>query len=323
VKYVFVFNPRAKRYSREAEGLIRAQAASLLPHAVITVTHTVPHAWKRGAYYEVNNFARCSEGADCVVAVGGDGTVNNVVSALMQSGLYKHIPLGVIPYGTGNNLVRSYGLERESEKALLTIRQGHTVNLDIGRVNEEQYFVNASFGLFPHLIARRVTRSLVGWTYDALRHMGFAPWLMRLRYTDITGRVIELPAQRYILGALLNTSHYGSILHMAPDAIGDDGLFDVKLIREAPKLAYPLLFTVILTGQYELSEHTTTFRARRLEVLPDTTCYFETDGDLIPLQPRYTVEMVGQIRLIVPLTPHKVESWRGKRLVFRHDEDDG
>ena len=175
-----------------------------------------------------------------------------------------------------------------------------------GRVNQQQYFVNASFGLFPYLIARRVTRSLVGWTYDALRQIGFAPWLVRLRYTDITGRVIELPAQRYSLGALLNTSHYGSILHMAPDAIGDDGLFDVKLIREAPKLAYPLLFTVILTGQYELSEYTMTFCARRVEILHDTTCHFETDGDLIPLQPQYTVEMAGQIRLIVPLMPHQV-----------------
>jgi diacylglycerol kinase family enzyme len=305
VKYVFVFNPQAKRYSREAEAIILAQAAKLLSPATITVTHTVPRIERRGVSYEVKDFARCSEGADGVVAIGGDGTVNNVVSALMQSGLYKHVPLGVIPYGTGNNLVRSYGLERESEKALLTIKQGSTVNLDIGRVNQQQYCVNASFGLFPHLIARRVTRSLVGWTYDALRQIGFAPWLVRLRYTDSAGQVMELPSQRYILGALLNTSHYGSILHMAPDAIGDDGLFDVKLLREAPKLAYPLLFTVILTGQYELSEYATTFRARRVEVLPDTTCYFETDGDLIPLQPQYTVELVGQIRLIVPLMPRE------------------
>jgi diacylglycerol kinase family enzyme len=267
VNYLFVFNPQAKRYSPEAEATILAQAAKLLPHAAIAVTYTVPRLGPHGMSYEVNNFARYSQEVDCVVAIGGDGTVNNVVTALMQSGVYKRVWLGVIPYGTGNNLIRSYGLERENEKAF---------------------------------------RSLVGWTYDALRQIGFAPWLVRLRYTDITGRVIELPAQRYILGALLNTSHYGSILHMAPDAIGDDGLFDVKLIREAPKLAYPLLFTVILTGQYELSENTMTCRARRVEILPDTTCHFETDGDLIPLHSRYTVEMVGQIRLIIPLTPHEV-----------------
>jgi hypothetical protein len=48
-----------------------------------------------------------------------------------------------------------------------------------------------------------------------------------------------------------------------------------------------------------------TCRARRLEILPDTTCHFETDGDLIPLQPQYTVEMAGHIRLIVPLMPRQ------------------
>jgi diacylglycerol kinase (ATP) len=302
MKYLFVFNPRAKRYNRETEAAIVAQATQILRRSAITVAYTVPHGRKRRANYVIDNFADLGREVDCVVAVGGDGTVNIVASELMRSGLGSRLPLGVIPFGTGNNLVRSYGLERDNEKALAIIRQGHTINLDIGVINQRYYFINTSFGLFPHLIARRVTNSLVGWTYDALRHIGFTPWPVRIRYTDPADRVIELPSQRYIMGVLLNTSHYGSILHMAPDAVSDDGLFDVKLVREAPRLAYPLLFTVILTGQYDLAPNITTFRARRMEVLPDTVCYFETDGDPVPLQQRYTVEVAGRVRLIVPLT---------------------
>jgi diacylglycerol kinase (ATP) len=300
LKYVFVFNPQAKRYSRDAEALILAQAAGMFRHATITVAHTAAAANSQGWQYVIDDFVHRSADADCVVAVGGDGTVNIVVSALMQSGLYTHVPLGVIPYGTGNNLVRSFGLDRDSEKALHIIRQGHTIPLDIGRVNQQYYCINTSFGLFPYLVARRVTRSLVGWTYDALRHLGFTPWPLRLCYTDVTGRAVTLPAQRYILGALLNTTYYGSILRMAPDAVCDDGLFDVKLIHETPKLAYPLVFTMILTGQYDLSRYTTTFRARRVEVVPETACHFETDGDVLPLAARYSVEMAGQLRLLVP-----------------------
>ncbi|GIX47620.1 MAG: hypothetical protein KatS3mg131_1831 [Candidatus Tectimicrobiota bacterium] len=297
--YLFVFNPQAKRCRPEAEAAIVRDARRILPAATIRVTHTVPSAAEETGY-EVADFARLSAGVEAVVAVGGDGTVNLVATALMRSGLYRQVPLGVIPYGTGNNLVRSFGLEREAEKALLTIRQGHTVRLDVGVINRRFYFINASFGLFAYLIARRVTRSLVGWTYDALRHLGFTPWPVRLRYTDGAGREHTLPLQRYIVGALLNTSHYGSILRMAPDAVSDDGLFDVKLVHEAPRFAYPLLFTVILTGQYDLSRNTTTFRAARLEVLPETPCGFETDGDLIPVQARYEVEVAGQLRLLVP-----------------------
>jgi diacylglycerol kinase family enzyme len=85
--------------------------------------------------------------------------------------------------------------------------------------------------------------------------------------------------------------------------VSDDGLFDVKLVREAPLLAYPFLFTVMLTGQYDLSRNTMTFRATQLELLPDARCRFETDGDLVPHQPCYRIQVAGRIRLIVPASP--------------------
>jgi diacylglycerol kinase (ATP) len=299
VKYLLVFNPRAKRYSREAEATLVRQATRILDGS-IAVTHTAPQAGSAGKRYDITDFARHSRNIDCVIAVGGDGTINLVVSALAQHGLLARVPLGVLPYGTGNNLVRSYGLERASDKALVTVRQGYTTRLDIGVVNQQYYGVNASFGLFPHLLAHRVTNSLVGYTYEVLRHIGFRPWPIRIRYIDAAGQTIELPSQRYIVGAMLNTSHYGSVLRMAPDAVSDDGLFDVKLIRATPRFLYPLVFTMILTGQYALSRHTLTFRARQLELWPESTCGFEMDGDLIPTQPRYGVQIAGYLRLIVP-----------------------
>ena len=301
MKYLLVFNPQARRYSREAEAAIAAQAAKILKTRAITVTHTVPRQDGPTWGYDIEGFEHHSRDVDCVVAVGGDGTVNIVASALLRHGLHTHVSLGVIPYGTGNNLVRSYGLKRSSEKALHTIHDGYTVHLDLGVINQQVYFVNSSFGIFAYLLARRVTTSQFGWTYDTLRHLGFTPWLARIRYIDVAGQKVELPSQHYILGALLNTSYYGSILHMAPDAVGDDGFFDVKLIRAAPPLTYPLLFSIILTGQYELSRYTTTFRASELEVMPEASCSFEVDGDPLATQHGYyNIAIAGHIRLIVP-----------------------
>ena len=299
MKYLMVFNPKTKRYSREVEATIVRQAQGILG-GTVTVTHTTPQTGSQGKRYAIADFARRSQNADGVIAVGGDGTINLVVSALARHALLTHVPLGVIPYGTGNNLVRSCGLERTSEKALVTIRQGHTMPLDIVVVNQEYYGVNASFGLFPYLLARRVTNSLVGYTYEALRHIRFRPWPMRIRYIDAAGQTVDLPAQHYIVGALLNTSHYGSILRMAPDVVSDDGLFDVKLIRATPRLMYPLVFTIILTGQYGLSHHTMTFRAKQLELLPETSCGMEMDGDPIPTQSSYRMQIAGHVRLLVP-----------------------
>lgn len=302
MKYLLVFNSKAKHYSREGEETIIRQAAGILG-GTVTVTHTTPQAGGPGQRYDVADFARYSQHADCVIAVGGDGTINLVVSALARHALLTHVSLGVIPYGTGNNLVRSYGLQRTSDKALATIRQGHTIQLDIGVVNQEYYGVNASFGLFPYLLAHRVTNSRLGYTYEALRHIGFRPWPLRIRYTDAADQTVDLVLQHYIVGALLNTSHYGSILRMAPDVVSDDGLFDVKLIRATPRLMYPLVGTIILTGKYALSRHTLTFRAKQVELWPETACAVEMDGELIPTQPRYRLEIAGQARLLVP-PPH-------------------
>jgi len=303
VKYLLVLNPKAKRYSSASEGRLVRQAARLLG-GTVTVTYTTPQTDEPGRRYDIADFARHSHDSDCVIAVGGDGTVSIVISALARHGMLPHIPLGVIPYGTGNNLVRSFGLERDSAKALETIRQGYTTCLDISLVNQEYYGVNVSFGLFPYLLARRVTNSLIGYTYEAIRHIGFQPWPMRLRYTDAAGHTVTLPSQRYIVGAMLNTSHYGSILRMAPDVVSDDGLFDVKLIRATPRVLYPLVFTIILTGQYDLSRHTTTLRAAHVELLPETICGVEMDGEVIPPRQRYCIEMAGHVRLFVP-APHE------------------
>ncbi len=102
---------------------------------------------------------------------------------------------------------------------------------------------------------------------------------------------------------MLNTSHYGSILRMAPDVVSDDGLFDVKLIRATPRVLYPLVFTIILTGPYELSRHTTTLRATQVELWPDTMCGVEMDGEVIPSRQRYCIQIAGHVRLLVP-APH-------------------
>jgi diacylglycerol kinase (ATP) len=302
VQYLLVFNPKAKRYSRAMEATLVGQAARLL-NGPVAVTYTAPQTDGQGRRYDIADFARHRDDSHCVIAVGGDGTVNIVISALARHGLLPRVLLGVIPYGTGNNLVRSFGLERDSEKALVTIRQGYTTRLDIGRINQEHYCVNASFGLFPYLLARRVTNSLVGYTYEAIRHIGFQPWPMCIRYTDAAGHTVTLPSQRYIVGAMLNTSHYGSILRMAPDVVSDDGLFDVKLIRAMPRVLYPLVFTIILTGQYDLSRHTTTLRATHVELLPETTCGVEMDGEVLPSQSRYCIQIAGHVRLLVPAPP--------------------
>ena len=118
MKYVFVFNPQAKRYSREAEG---HDSLPGFQHLTVRSHHGDayrPETAGRARRYVIADLAHCTAGADCLVVVGGDGTVNIVVSASCVVGYPHACHFGVILYGTGNNLVHSFGLERERKGAV-------------------------------------------------------------------------------------------------------------------------------------------------------------------------------------------------------------
>ena len=96
MKYLLVFNPRAKRYSQATEAILVQQAWRILG-GTVAATHTTPD--RSGKRYAIADFARHHHDSTCVIAVGGDGTINIVISALARHGMLPHVPLGVIPFG--------------------------------------------------------------------------------------------------------------------------------------------------------------------------------------------------------------------------------
>ena len=85
MKYLLVFNPKAKRYSRAMEATLVGQAARLLD-GTVAVTYTALQTDGQGRRYDIVDFARHRHDSHCVIAVGGDGTINIVVSALARHG---------------------------------------------------------------------------------------------------------------------------------------------------------------------------------------------------------------------------------------------
>jgi diacylglycerol kinase family enzyme len=90
-------------------------------------------------------------GAGCVVAAGGDGTINAVASALSGTGK----SLGVLPVGTFNYFAKALGLPLDLEGAVSTIAAGHVAEVDVGEVNGRLFINNASIGLYPSIIRQR------------------------------------------------------------------------------------------------------------------------------------------------------------------------
>ena len=103
------------------------------------------------------------QGADVVVAAGGDGTVNSVAAALVRS----NKPLGVIPLGTLNHFARDAGIPLDLERAVRTVVDGHVKRVDVGEVNGRIFLNNSSIGVYPDIVVER----------EALQRQGHRKWI--------------------------------------------------------------------------------------------------------------------------------------------------
>ena len=161
------------------------------------------------------------DGYDCVVAVGGDGTVNEVARALAGT----DATLGILPAGSGNGLARHLGIHGSWSRALGILAAGHTRALDAGSADGHPFFAVAGLG-FEALLAERFNRArrrgLAAYALIVLRSLRAAqPLPVRIH---AAGKTWTLPV---VTLAVANSSQYGGGARIAPHARTDDGLLDL------------------------------------------------------------------------------------------------
>jgi YegS/Rv2252/BmrU family lipid kinase len=97
--------------------------------------------------------------AEIIVAGGGDGTINSVASAAVESGK----TMGVLPFGTMNHFAKDLHIPLDLEGAIKTIVAGHTIRVDVGEVNGRIFVNNSSLGLYPSIVRERQKQQRLGW----------------------------------------------------------------------------------------------------------------------------------------------------------------
>jgi YegS/Rv2252/BmrU family lipid kinase len=164
---------------------------------------------------------------DVIVALGGDGTVNEIAPAMLGTGT----PLGIIPCGSGNDLIKSLGIPKDIEKAVDTVLHGGTRVIDAGRIND-RYFVNGVGIGFDAAVNREsyeIDHSKRGlWLYIC----ALARMLGRFDAVPVTitlnGRTME---EKIFLLTIGNGTTVGGGFKLTPHAEVDDGLLDVTIVR--------------------------------------------------------------------------------------------
>lgn len=210
---------------------------------------------------------------DIIVAVGGDGTVNEVASSLIGT----DTALGIIPVGSGNGLARFLNIPLKVNEAIKVICSAHTRKIDSLKIND-LHSVNVSgigFDAYiSHLFAQSKKRGPL--TYMRLITKEFPKYKSETYRVVADGEVADWSA---FLISFANSSQYGNNVHIAPKAKVDDGLIDLCIIKDFPKYTAPALVLSLLDTNMDRSKFDVLRKAKNIVIEHDKDMLGHIDGE--------------------------------------------
>src|SRR5688572_8889941 len=180
---------------------------------------------------------------DALYVAGGDGTLNAVLYGLAKRDGLAAIPIGVIPFGTGNDFVKALDLGEEPEPALEALLERRIIDVDIGMLNDRP-FANTSAGGFIADVSATLSEGLkdatgkLAYVIGGARALvGTEPFTARFSSAGGTGgpQPTEMEVQMF---AVCNSGFIGGGYVLAPDALVDDGLVDVLVVPKMSMLEF-------------------------------------------------------------------------------------
>lgn len=263
---------------------------------------TVRYTERKGHAAEIAAEA-IGRGVDVVVAVGGDGTVNETARALVHS----ETALGIVPCGSGNGLARHLSMPMNAEGALSVIADCYIRRLDYGLINGQPFFCTAGVG-FDAFLSDRFNkcgrRGLRSYIENALvQGLRYKPETYELTVDESREGDGTKASYRAFLITCANASQYGNDFFIAPQASMCDGLMDVTIMEpfsplEAPQIAYQLVNRTI-----DRNSKIRSFKCRSLTIRRAQPGVIHYDGDPKDEAAEVSVRMVpGGINMVVNRT---------------------
>ena len=266
----FIVNSRIRRLNRTVSDI-----QSAFPESQIHLTKYPGHASELASSLSTKE----------IIAVGGDGTVNEVVNGIFSSDMQDKPALGILPKGTANDFAEAQKLKDDLASLEQNLRNESTQSIDVGRVQHAggtRYFLNVAdlgFGAEVVKILRKKSSLFPGLSYLLAITKTF------LKYNAIP---MVLKENETILWKgdaygifIANSSQLASGIKIAPDAQINDGLFNVVVVGDVNGLEYLQIVSRLKKGQPHNSEKLFEFQLSELNAACEVDCSSEADGEFM------------------------------------------
>lgn len=254
------------------------------------------------------------EGYRKIIVVGGDGTLNEVVNGIFQQDacLPNDVLVGLIPVGTGNDWGRMYHLPKKYDAAIQVIKEEKLFKQDIGFVTyhdaegkHDRYFANVSGMGYDALVARKTNRMKDSGHGGSMSYLiNIFTGLFQYKYTPFK---VVVDDEEVFSGRVLSMNigickYNGGGLMQLPNAIPDDGLLDVTIIKATARLNIFKHITKLYDGSFIKLRFVSTYRGTTCRILsnPPGSAYLEADGESLGHSPLEFSVIPKALTFIIP-----------------------
>ena len=237
------------------------------------------------------------DGFDVVVAIGGDGTVNEVGSSLCGT----PTAMAIVPCGSGNGLARHLRISMNASRALQVLNNGVVGEFDFCTVNDKPFFCTCGMGFDAKVsdkFANEGTRGFI--TYIKTTLAEYIKYKPQRYIIDIDGERLE---EKAFVIACCNAAQYGNNAYIAPRASMQDGLIDVTVMHPFNLVQSPLIGARLFLRQLGHDHHVSIYRGKHVVIERDHDDVMHIDGDPMMMPARLEIKNQQRgIRILVPPT---------------------
>jgi YegS/Rv2252/BmrU family lipid kinase len=225
------------------------------------------------------------DGYDLVVAMGGDGTVHEVINGLMQAPAEKRPALGVVPIGSGNDFAYALGIPSDVGRAMFQALNGETSTVDLGLLVDEhgrkEYFDNTVGIGFDTIVTIRshkllLLRGFLMYFTAVIQTilLNHNPAMMQI---EIDGETLK---QENLMVVVCNGPREGGGFMIAPDAKTDDGLLNYAIIRKVGRAMMFRLLPEVMKGTHGNFPQVKMGTCKKFLLVSDQPLYIHADGEI-------------------------------------------